>query len=396
MQNFFLIVCLTALSLCRAQPFEAMGKLPLELHESSGLVKLKDGRFISINDSGNEPYLYIIQPDGSIHKNIYFTNGNTDWEALAIDENQFYGYIGDFGNNKNKRQNLKILRFELTSIFQNDTITAHEISFTYPEQKGFPPTSDSLFFDAEALIVSQNQLLIITKNRKEPFDGQALVYSVPNRPGTQQAQLIDKLFFPGVRFSHWVTDASLQPQKNRLAVLGGNRVYLFLDFPEHQFAKGAFYEVELPLSRQFEGITWGTDTTLIISCETSKLGEASLFQLKISELITNHDSLRRAEVSVPEKVFLDTLAFELSAITEGLVYYELFDTQGTRLAYGKVGYFEKGNHQIKVAPNTTLLRNGGYLLNVIVGDRPHGFFVNRHDPAEVPKALEELQKHIKK
>lgn len=396
MRGFVAIVCMFSIQLSWGQKFEGIGNLSPKLHESSGLALLKDGRFISINDSGNEPYIFILQSDGSIQKMVYVTNGNIDWEAITLDENQFYGYIGDFGNNKNNRQDLKILRFEIQDIFKKDTISAQEISFSYPEQKVFPPTPDSLFFDAEALIVKQNQLYLFTKNRKEPFDGQVLVYEIPNRPGMHEARLVDKLFFSGVRFSHWVTDASIQLKKNRLALLGGNRVFLFFDFPENQFDKGAFYQVALPLSRQFEGITWSNDSTLTISCETSKLGNAELFELDLSQLVRTHDSLRRAEVLVPEKIFLDTISFDLSTIISGNVYYELFDTQGTRFAYGKIGFYEKGQHHIKILPNTTLLRNGGYLLNVIVGDRPHGFFVKKHDPEEVPKALEELKKHIKK
>lgn len=379
-----------------AQTFSEKFKLPTALYESSGLIMLKDSTLVSINDSGNEPILFFLDFNGTIQRQVFVTNGNTDWEAITTDANQQYLYIGDFGNNRNSRVNLKILRLEMSQVLELDTVTAAEISFSYPQQSTFPPTPNSLFFDAEALIVWNQELYIFTKNRKEPFDGRSLVYKLPTRPGNFSAQLVDSLMFPGFRFTNWITDAALHPSKSRLALLAGNRVFLFFDFPQNEFSNGAFFEWELPISMQFEGITWATTEKLLVSCESSKLGDAALFELDISVLVTYHDSSRRAEVVIPEKIFKDSVSIALNLTVAANVYYELFDVQGLRMAYGKLGFYPKGSSTNSFLPNSTLIRNGSYLLNVIVGDRPHGFFVMRHHPDEVLKALEELKNHIKK
>ena len=60
-------------------------------------------------------------------------------------------FIGDFGNNYNKRgkNHIYILRAGFIKD-KNNRVNADKITFTYEDQDKFPPKKESLNFDAEA------------------------------------------------------------------------------------------------------------------------------------------------------------------------------------------------------------------------------------------------------
>lgn len=199
--------------------------LPKELLESSALVKYKCN-FITLNDSGNEPELYVFNKKGEITHICFIKNvANVDWEALAYD-GQEYLYIGDIGNNENKRQDLAIHKVKLEDVLVKDTVNVETILFSYPEQYLFPPYQSELYYDAEALIVKEGQLLIFTKNRTVPFDGISKVYALPTVPGEYQAELLyDLNLLPTTWREECITDAVLY--KDELYLLTYAKVYMY-------------------------------------------------------------------------------------------------------------------------------------------------------------------------
>ena len=83
--------------------------LPAELTESSSLEIDSTGNFWSSNDSGGEPILYHFNDNGELLHTVRITNhSNHDWEDISLVGDSII-YIGDFGNNLNDRQNLRIL-----------------------------------------------------------------------------------------------------------------------------------------------------------------------------------------------------------------------------------------------------------------------------------------------
>ena len=55
--------------------------LPIALVEASGLEKLNDSVFISINDGGNKPIIFLISSSGKLlKKNPVIGSKNKDWE----------------------------------------------------------------------------------------------------------------------------------------------------------------------------------------------------------------------------------------------------------------------------------------------------------------------------
>ena len=94
-----------------------------ELKEISGIQFINDSLLVAHNDGGNGPMLYFLNPNtGSILKRVVVKDvKNTDWEDITLDGK--YLYIGNFGNNENKRKNLSIIRVSWKEALVNDSIS---------------------------------------------------------------------------------------------------------------------------------------------------------------------------------------------------------------------------------------------------------------------------------
>lgn len=153
-----------------------------KLKEISGLELLNDSTLIAFNDGGNKSEIYLLNFRGDILRTVDVKDTkNHDWEDIAID--QEYVYIGDIGNNENKRDNLSIVKIKTSDILTRDEVEAEEISFRYREQSEFPPEKEALYFDAEGMTVYNDSIWIFTKDRSNPFKGVSFVYKIPTKPG---------------------------------------------------------------------------------------------------------------------------------------------------------------------------------------------------------------------
>ena len=89
---------------------KVIAELPKKLKEVSGTQINKDSEIIwMLNDGGNPSELYAFSKKGKLKRTLNIKAKNNDWEDLAIDDKGNI-YIGDFGNNLNKRKNLVILK----------------------------------------------------------------------------------------------------------------------------------------------------------------------------------------------------------------------------------------------------------------------------------------------
>ena len=149
-----------------------------ELKEISGIQFINDSLLVAHNDGGNGPMLYFLNPNtGSILKRVVVKDvKNTDWEDITLDGK--YLYIGNFGNNENKRKNLSIIRVSWKDALVKDTINSEFMTIEYGDQKSFPPEKEALNFDTECMVFADGFLWLFTKNRTDPFDGISNVYRV--------------------------------------------------------------------------------------------------------------------------------------------------------------------------------------------------------------------------
>jgi hypothetical protein len=149
--------------------------LSSELKEISGLEVIDDSLLVAHNDSGNSPHLYLINLNGDVVKKVLISNAkNIDWEDIAADSD--YLYLGDIGNNSNKRKDLTIYRIRISELAFSDQVTADKMQIAYADQKDFPPSENERNFDSECLISAYGFLWIFSKNNSKPFDGNSRVY----------------------------------------------------------------------------------------------------------------------------------------------------------------------------------------------------------------------------
>lgn len=168
MKQFAFVLLLFFTSVAFSQ-LETVCQLPKELDECSGMLFLNDSTLLLHNDSERPNRLYMVNLKGELLDTIELPVQLRDFEAVTAKGNLLY--LGDIGNNSNNRKDLKIAVFDLK---KRKIISIHAIS--YPEQESFPPSADSWYFDAEAMIFKNDSLLIFTKNRTKPYDGKSLIY----------------------------------------------------------------------------------------------------------------------------------------------------------------------------------------------------------------------------
>ena len=146
-----------------------------EIYETSGLIFF-DSKIYTINDSGNEPYIFQLDTFGNIIKRIFVKNVvNTDWETLAQDS--IYFFVGDIGNNNGTRTDLKIYKIKKSDLLTKDSVdVSHIIKFKYGNQNNFSPTPNNTTFDAEAIICLNDTIILFSKNWLTNY---TLLYKIP-------------------------------------------------------------------------------------------------------------------------------------------------------------------------------------------------------------------------
>jgi hypothetical protein len=196
--------------------------LPATIPETSGLV-WDDGKLWTLNDSGNPAELFSIDSaDGHILQTVYIDNfPNIDWEDLTADKD--YIYIGDFGNNRGRRTDQKILKIAKNDIGKDALVhvKAKAISFNYADQTNFEVKAYQHNFDCEAIISIKDELYIFTKNWS---DLHTKVYKLPKEPGNYTVKPYDIFNVAGV-----VTAASYNKETKEIVLLG------YIDFMKHSF-----------------------------------------------------------------------------------------------------------------------------------------------------------------
>jgi hypothetical protein len=257
-------------------------KLPKKLDENSGMVVDKDTTVWMLNDGGGANKIYQISSKGKLLKELEIKNAkNKDWEELAKDK-EGHLYIADTGNNYNKRKDLVIYKISDPNKEKGDKIEAEQIAFNFPEQKKYPPKKSKLLYDTEAMFFAKDSLYLITKNRAEPFKGEALIYRIPAKKGDYQATLLGE-FIPCTEFSVCkITAADISPDGKTIALLGYGKLWLFTNFELSKFFEGKLITIDLDIHTQLESIAFLNNTTLLLSDEQLKKTGRNLYSYGIN------------------------------------------------------------------------------------------------------------------
>ncbi len=247
--------------------------LPDALAEVSGLHYAGPDSLWWLNDSGNGAELYLTDERGKLKLALPAPGArNRDWEALAADDEGRL-YIGDFGNNGNARRDLCIY------IFHPATRRLDSILFSYPGQHEFPPPPEQCNFDMEGFFWFRDTLHLFSKNRLQRGNYYTKHYTLPAAPGRYTARLQDSLLLR----KRVVTGAAISPDGQSVALLSywfkplfgfiplvKTSIYLFRDFPEGNFLKGAATRRRVPrciAPTQYESIDFISNKEVWVASE---------------------------------------------------------------------------------------------------------------------------------
>lgn len=176
--------------------------LASELSEISGLIHVK-GKFYAMNDGGNSSEIHQIDTQtGLVLRSVKIKSTNTDWEELTADDT--FIYIGDVGNNKGNRKDLKVLRINISDLAK-DSVIPDVIRYSYLDQTDYS-SRDFHNYDCEALVPGSNGLFIFTKNR---LDLKCNLHWIPKTPGSYITQKLDS-----TGLDYMITGASVTPFGN--------------------------------------------------------------------------------------------------------------------------------------------------------------------------------------
>ena len=259
---------------------KVLADLPNSLEEVSGIQKIKGSNLLwMLNDSGNKPIIYGVDTKGKIIREVIVKAKNNDWEDITSDEKGNL-YIADFGNNNNKRRNLRILKIKHQDILNNDKVEVEKIKFSYPDQKKFPPKKKKRFFDAESLLYQNGFLYIFTKSRIAKYYGETTLYKIPATKGNHIAKRIST-FDTCSDFHCWVTAAAISLDGKKLALLNHQSVFIFTNFNDDNFLLGEVKEFPFGHVSQKESITFKDDNTLYITDEKAHLKGGKLYEFSL-------------------------------------------------------------------------------------------------------------------
>ncbi|WP_255594112.1 hypothetical protein [Pontibacter sp. HSC-14F20] len=242
-----------------------MGTLRSPIGESSGVEFIPErDAYITHNDAGNKPHLYLIDRKGKLIETIKLNLPNVDWEDLALDSKGNI-YIADTGNNNNKRKELAIYKLQLDKPEQIEAIR-----YTYEDQKAFPPSKKDMNYDVEAIFWQGGKLYLVSKDRGRKET--AKVYELPDSGGQYKAKLLGshKLGVP-------VTGAASNADGSRVALVSEGGLHIFQNVGEPAaFYKGDYQKVNIKEAGQTEAVAFENENTLVITSEDGGLFRYSL------------------------------------------------------------------------------------------------------------------------
>lgn len=263
--------------------FSTIVPLPKKIKEASACEISKASPLIwTIEDSHNENILFGFNEKGELIKQIRISNvENNDWEDLTSDDEGNI-YIGDFGNNNNERQNLAIYKINASDLSKDEAKAESIVQFYYPEQTEFPPKKKDRIFDVESFFIHNNKFYLFTKNRSSKFDGTTVLYEIDNNSTQKLPAKKIGSFVTCEHFNHCaVTSADISPNKDKVAILSSDKVWIFTNWKGNNFLSGNVEKIELNHHTQKEGLCFKDENTVLMTDEGDKKITGNLYQLKL-------------------------------------------------------------------------------------------------------------------
>ena len=252
--------------------------LPKIINETSGL-EFYNNNFITHNDSGGEPSLYVFNEMGEVietiglDKNPDFEIENNDWEDITNDNE--YLFVADTGNNFGNRDNLNIIRVSKGTDFMVDGI----IEISYSDQESFFPRPKHKY-DAEAIIVIEDKIALFSKDRENLNTDLYLVNK--NQNGSQI--LTSEVSY---NVNTLITGGDYDEDRNLLALVsynsnGNQYLLLFKNFKLNDLENNTFKKFKIPLEQaQIEAVKIIDEKTFWVTSEDEGIGSPFMYKIEI-------------------------------------------------------------------------------------------------------------------
>ena len=252
--------------------------LPKIINETSGL-EFYNNNFITHNDSGGEPSLYVFNEMGEVietiglNKNPDFEIENNDWEDITNDNE--YLFVADTGNNFGNRDNLNIIRVSKGTDFMVDGI----IEISYSDQESFFPRPKHKY-DAEAIIVIEDKIALFSKDRENLNTDLYLVDK--NQNGSQI--LTSEVSY---NVNTLITGGDYDEDRNLLALVsynsnGNQFLILFKNFELNNLENNTFKKFKIPLEQaQIEAVKIIDEKTFWVTSEDEGVGSPFMYKIQV-------------------------------------------------------------------------------------------------------------------
>jgi hypothetical protein len=253
-------------------------ELPKIINETSGL-EFYNNNFITHNDSGGEPSLYVFNEEGEIietiglNKNPDFKIKNNDWEDITSDNKYFF--VADTGNNFGNRDNLNIIRVSK----EVDLIVDGIIEISYSDQESFFPRPKHKY-DAEAIIIIEDKIALFSKDRESLYTDLYLVDK--NQNGSQI--LTSEVSYD---VSTLITGGDFDEDLSLLALVsynsnGNQYLILFENFELNNLENNTFKKFKIPLEQaQIEAVKIIDEKTFWVTSEDEGIGSPFMYKIEV-------------------------------------------------------------------------------------------------------------------
>lgn len=295
------LFCLVLCGVLPASGQQRRFRLPAELREASGLYVAGPDSLWWLNDGGHGPFLWLTDGGGQLRSKVPVPGArNLDWEDLTADDRGRL-YLGDFGNNLNRREDLRIYRFDPAGG------RLDSILFRYPDQHDFPPAAAHANFDLEAFFWYQDSLHLFSKNRLRQGNDYTKHYVLPARPGVYVAGLRDSIYLK----NRVVTGAAISPDGQTIALLtywfkpflgfiplSQTSLFILEDFPSDDFLAGTLKKQKVPhflKPRQFEAVDFLHPHEVLIGSERTILFRQLARKITLKSARRTQQQAQRAE-----------------------------------------------------------------------------------------------------
>lgn len=233
-----------------------------DINESSGVAasRVKPGWFYTHNDSGDGPRFWRFDLSGNVEGPWTLDGAKAiDWEDMAVAtvQGRHFIYIGDIGDNRERRPSVQVYRFEEPTGPPGPIRVFDTFDLTYPDRP----------HNAEALLVDpQGAITIVTKT-----DGPSKVFTLPpdTPPGPHRLSFVSELRLPSVGTdagSRLVTGGDISPD-GRFVVIRTYREAWEFDVPARpeKWAHRTPRRIRLAPELQGEAIAYSADGTFLIT-----------------------------------------------------------------------------------------------------------------------------------